>query len=450
MNETLFHLPEGVAKAEEEGPAGRPRLKRANRQQIEWQAVDLDSLLPVEHQARVVWEWVQGQDVSPLEAAIRAVEGHAGQSTIDPRILLGLWMLATLDGVGSARALAELCEEHIAYRWMCGGVGVNYHTLADFRVAQEAYLDQLLISSVAALRVEGLVSLKRVAQDGKKIRASAGSSSFHRQKTLDKHLAEAREQVETLRKEMEADPGATTRREQAARERALRERQERIQKAQEQLEAMQKQAEKTGRDKRDAKNPKKKERRASSTDPEARVMKMADGGFRPAENAQFCTDTESDIIVAVMVAQQGNDTGLGSPMMDKIEQDYQVRPEALLADTSYASLAEIVTLTDKGVTPYIAIPIKGKSPADAYLPKETDPVQVVDWRRRMGSEAGQAIYQQRGEVAELVHAVLDQFNLARMRVRGLKKVRTVLLWFALAHNLLRTRLLRKKLAQTAG
>jgi transposase len=450
MNETLFDLPEVVAKAKEGGLAGCPRLKRANRQQIEWRAVDLDSLLPTEHQARVVWEWAQLQDLSPLYQAIRAVEGHAGQSAIDPRILLGLWMLATLDGIGSARALERMCEEHIAYRWICGGVGVNYHTLADFRVSQEAYLDQLLISSVAALRVEGLVSLKRVAQDGKKIRASAGSSSFHRQKTLDKHLAEAREQVETLRKEIAADPCATTRREQAARERALRERQERIEKAQEQLLIMQKQAEKTGRDKRDAKNPKKKERRASSTDPEARVMKMADGGFRPAENAQFCTDCESDIIVAVMVTQQGNDTGLASPMMDKIEQDYQVLPEALLADTSYASLEEIVKLSDQGVTPYIAIPIKGKSTAETYLPKAKDAQQVADWRIRMGSEAGQAIYQQRGEVAELVHAVVDQFNLARMRVRGLKKVRTVLLWFALAHNLLRTHLLRKKLAQTAS
>jgi len=452
MNDSLFPLPEAPQKAEPADLVGRPRLKRANRGQLAWQVVDLDSLLAEDHKARIVWEWVQGVDVQPLEAQIKAVEGQAGQNAIDPRILLGLWLLATLEGVGSARELDRLCVEHIAYRWMCGGVSVNYHTLADFRVEHEAYLDQLLVESVAALNQEGLVKLETVAQDGKKLRASAGSSSFHSAETLEARLSKARQQVETLRAELESDPGATTRRQKAARERAARERVERLEEARKELAAKKAQAEQSGRAKEDAKNPRKKQR-ASRTDPQARVMKMANGGFNPAYNAQFSTDADSDIIVGVDVSQQGNDTGLASPMLEQIEQDYAQRPKTILADTGYASRDEITTLTQSGTTPIIAVPIKGnhehKTIAAAYAPHKGDTPQVLAWRERLASAEGQAMLKKRGQVAELVHAVLDQMNLARLRVRGLRKVRTVLLWFALAHNLLRERLLRQRLVQAS-
>lgn len=453
MEETLFPLPESVGKAVERDLQGRPRLKRANRYQMEWQLATLDSLLAEDHKARIVWAWVQGVDVSPLEAEVKAVEGQAGQNAIDPRILLGLWLLATMDGVGSARALDRLCEENIAYRWMCGGVSVNYHTLADFRVGHEGYLEQLLVEGVAALMAEGLVELEMVAQDGKKVRASAGSSSFHSEEKLEARLVKAQEQVDALRKELESDPGATSQRQKAARERAAREQVERLEEARKELAAKKAQAEKSGRAKKDAKNPRKKHR-ASRTDPQARVMKMANGGFSPAYNAQFCTDVDSNIIVGVDVSQQGNDTGLASPMLQQIEEDYDQRPKAILADTSYASHAEITSTTQSGTTPYIAIPIKGnqadKSEEDAYAPHKGDTPEVVAWRERMASPEGQQILKKRGQVAELVHAVLDQMNLARLKVRGLRKVRTLFLWFALAHNLLRERLLRQRLAQASA
>jgi transposase len=453
MEETLFPLPEGEVKAVERDLQGRPRLKRANRYQLEWQLATLDSLLAADHKARIVWAWVQGVDVSPLEAEVKAVEGQAGQNAIDPRILLGLWLLATMDGVGSARALDRLCEENIAYRWMCGGVTVNYHTLADFRVEHEGYLEQLLVEGVAALMVEGLVELEMVAQDGKKVRASAGSSSFHSEETLEARLVKAQEQVDALRKELESDPGATSQRQKAARERAAREQVERLEEARKELAAKKAQAEKSGRAKKDAKNPRKKHR-ASRTDPQARVMKMANGGFSPAYNAQFCTDVDSNIIVGVDVSQQGNDTGLASPMLQQIEEDYDQRPKAILADTSYASHDEITSTTQSGTTPYIALPIKGnqadKSEEDAYAPHKGDTPEVLAWRERMASPEGQQILKKRGQVAELVHAVLDQMNLARLKVRGLRKVRTLFLWFALAHNLLRERLLRQHLAQASA
>jgi transposase len=453
MEETLFPLPESEEKGVEPGQAGRPRLKRANRNQMEWQLAALDSLLAEDHKARIVWAWVQGVDVSPLEAEIKAVEGQAGQHAIDPRILLGLWLLATMEGVGSARALDRLCEENIGYRWVCGGVTVNYHTLADFRVKHEAYLEQLLVEGAAGLMAEGLVHLETVAQDGKKVRASAGSSSFHSEEKLEARLAKAQEQVKTLRAELERDPGATTQRQKAARERAARERVERLEQARQELAAKKAQAEKSGRAREDAKNPRKKHR-ASRSDPQARVMKMANGGFSPAYNVQFCTDVDSNIIVGVDVSQQGNDTGLASPMLQQIEEDYDQRAKAILTDTGYVSLGEITTITQEGTTPIMAMPIKGnhadKSEEAAYAPHKGDTPEVLAWRERMSSAEGQQMLKKRGQTAELVHAVLDQMNLARLKVRGLRKVRTVLLWFALAHNLLRERLLRQRLAQASA
>jgi transposase len=444
MEETLFPLPDAQPSEPKPTGQGKPRLNRPNRRQIEWRPVALDSLLPEEHEARLIWEWVEGLDLRVLYARIQAVEGQAGRTAIDPAILLALWLYATLKGVGSARELARLCEEHLAYLWLCGGVSVNYHTLADFRVEQGDFLDQLLVQSLAALMAEGLVSLEAVAQDGKKLRASAGSSSFHRQKTLDDHLQEAQAQVERLRQELADQPNQTTKRRQAARQRSARERQQRLEAAKRQLEAMEKRAEQTGRAKPDRKAG--KERRASETDPDARVMKMANGGFNPAYNVQFCTDLDTDLIAGLQLSQQGNDTGLASPMLEELQRRYGKTPEELTGDTSYFSRAEIVTLTRLGCTPYIALPDKGPSPESRYQPKPGDPPELVAYRRRMASEDAQKKLKKRGAVAELVHAVLDHCNLARLRVRGLKKVRAVLLWFVLVHNWLRTRRLRRKLA----
>jgi len=212
MEDTLIPLPEAETSEGKPIGQGTPRVSRPNRAQIEWRPVALDSLLGEDHEARLIWAWVMGLDLSPMYGSIQAVTGEAGRRAIDPAILLALWLYATLKGVGSARELNRLCEEHVAYQWLCGGVSVNYHTLADFRVDQEAYLDQLLVQSIAALTAEGLVKLERVAQDGKKIRASAGSSSFHRQQTLEKHVEQAQEQVTRLRQEVGGSPNETTKR----------------------------------------------------------------------------------------------------------------------------------------------------------------------------------------------------------------------------------------------
>ena len=203
--------------------SGRPRLRYANRQQVEFRACAWDDLVPEDHQVRIVWAYVEGLDLSALLEPIRAVQGHAGAPPADPRVLMTLWLYATLRGIGSARELARRCDPEtgeVAFQWICGGVSMNYHTLADFRVAHMELLDQFLTQGVAALRHEGLVDLERVAQDGMRVRASAGSCSFRRRKTLEDHLAEAEAHLEALKEELDSDSAAASRRQQAARKRA--------------------------------------------------------------------------------------------------------------------------------------------------------------------------------------------------------------------------------------
>jgi transposase len=182
-------------------------LRQPDRQQV-IPALALEDLLDTDHQARVVWDFCRQLDLQPLAESIRSREGGPGRAAIDPRLCVALWLYATLEGVGSARALAWLCSNHNAFRWLCGGVSVNHHTLSDFRVAHVAFLDQVLTHSVAVLREQDLVDLNRVAHDGMRVRASAGAASFRRKPTLEEHLQQAEEQVRRLKEELDDDPGA--------------------------------------------------------------------------------------------------------------------------------------------------------------------------------------------------------------------------------------------------
>src|SRR5215203_2282360 len=217
MADTLFPMPAPEVSAVPPSVKGVPRLVGPNRAQIELRAVDLESLLAPDHAARAVWEFVESLDLSPLYAEVQSVEGRAGRPAIDPRIYMALWLYATIEGVGSARALERLTRQHDAYRWILGGVSVNHHSLSDFRVQHGEFLDKVLTQSVATLMNRELVTLNRVSQDGMRVRASAGASSFRRQPSLERCLQEAEEQVERLRQELEKDPEATNRRQVAAR-----------------------------------------------------------------------------------------------------------------------------------------------------------------------------------------------------------------------------------------
>lgn len=265
-----------------------------------------DNLLDTDHQARVVRDFCLGLDLTALYERIRSRVGGPGRAAIDPRLCIALWLYATLEGIGSARAMAWLCANHNAFRWLTGGVSVNHHTLSDFRVADSDFLDGVLTHSVAVLREQELVDLNRVAQDGMRVRASAGAASFRRRPTSEECLSEAQEQVARLKEEVDDDPAAPSRRHAAARERAARERDERVRQALARLPELEAKKKADERDKA----------RASTTDPEATVMKMADGGYRPAYNIQFATACGSQVIVGVSVLTAGSDMGQLTPMAE--------------------------------------------------------------------------------------------------------------------------------------
>jgi transposase len=432
MSDTLFPLPDAPPPRHDSTEPSPPRLLRPNRQQIELRPADLEGLLPADHRARLVWRFVEGLDLQALYARVLAVEGHAGRPAIDPAILLALWLYATLHGVGSARALARLCEEHDAYRWLCGGVSVNYHTLADFRVEPAAELDELLTSSVAALIATGAVRLQRVAQDGVKVRANAGRGSFRREVRLARLRAEASAQVEALKREVHDDPDATNRRLAAARARAAREQQRRVTEALAQLPALTARRQKAG-----VKGP----ARVSTTDPDARRMTMADGGVRPAFNGQFMTATDSQVIVGVALTNAGTDLGQLQPMVEQLQQRYGERPSEVLADGGYVALREIRALAALGCRVY-APPKAPRGHSRARDARRRNDEATTEWRRRMATEAAQAIYKERAATSECVNAAARNRGLRQLLVRGLRKGRAILLWFALAHNLLRAAALR--------
>jgi transposase len=421
---------------EQPGPqrsAGRARLREPERDQVELRAVDLDSLIGAEHAARVIWAYVEKLDLSALEEAVRAREHTPGQAPASPRLLLALWLYATSQGVGSARALARLCESHDVYRWLCGGVSVNYHGLADFRSGQGDLLDALLIENVATLSTAGVIDLDEVVQDGVRVRASAGSGSYRRRKKLHKELKKARRLVGRLKQERDDDPAASNRRLKAARERAARERQERVAAALDKLAELE--AERARRAKTNkAEVAKQKEPRASTSDPEARVMKMADGGFRPAYNCQIATVAQGQIVVDITALACGSDRGLLRPMLERLEQRHDCRPKRHLVDGGFHKNDAIEWAAERGIRVY-GPASHSKHKTDPYAPHPEDGPGVAAWRRRMKSSHGKAVYKRRAP-GECINARFRQWGLTQFTVRGLAKVDTALRWFALANNIL--------------
>ena len=431
---------------------GAARVLEPNRKQVELRASDLESLLGEDHRARLVWGYVERQDMSALFDAIKARGAAPGRRAIDPRVLFALWLYATLDGVGSGREVTRLTREHDAYRWICGGVPVNYHALNDFRCANDALMDELLTDNVAALAAVGAINLERVAQDGMRVRADAGAASFRRQARLQEHQAEARELVQTLKSQVQADPGEGSRRAQAARLRAANEREQRIEQAIARLPEMAAAKRRNGDKPEDA--------RTSTTDADASNMKMGDGGFRPAYNVQFATDCAAQVIVGVEVVTAGSDMAQLAPMVEQVEQRLGRAPEQWLVDGGFpahgqvdavAGKTELYAPVPKPKLPKSKVGDKGSNDGppppsgSEFEPKPGDSPAVVQWRQRMKSDDAREIYKDRAATAECVNAQARNRGLQRMPVRGLAKVRCVARLFALAHNLMRMAVLAPEL-----
>jgi transposase len=409
----------------------------------------LDERLDPDSQARVVWGLVCRLDLDAWLKDIKAVDHHVGRDATDPRLLVALWVFATLKGIGSARELARLCKDHLAYQWLCGGVSVNYHMLADFRSQGGEKWDELLTQIVATLMDEGLVTMDRVAQDGMRVRANAGQGSFRTAGRLEELLEEAKQQVETLKKLAETDPDELTRRQRAARERAAKERQERIENAKRECEELRRKKEERDRGRKE----KSSEARASTTDPEARAIKFSDGGCRPGFNVQFATDTATGVIVGVDVTNAGTDSEQMPPMLDQLQTRYEKIPDEILVDGGFASLDAIDSTEDQGCTVYA--PVKDadkqkKAGKDPYARKPHDTDHTADWRKRMGEEASKAIYKLRAQTAEWVNAMSRNRGLRQMPVRGGKKCRIVATLYAITHNLIHQGNVRAAAGMVAG
>jgi len=434
---------DGVREREEAKSA--VRLRVPERRQMTMVVQCPDDLVPAQHPVRMVMALLETLDLAGFSESIRAREGVAGRDATDPRLLVGLWLYACIRGIGSARELARRCEESAAFRWLCGGVTVNHRLLSDFRGDHGAALDALFTEVIASLVDKELVSVSRVSQDGVRVRVSAGAGSFRREERLQKLLAESKQHVEELRRQLE-DPETSaglSSRQRAARRRAAKEKQERLEQAIAQLpELQQKQAEaarKAGQGERGQKI-REKEPRVSTSDAEARVMKMPNGGFNPGCNVQLATDTKSRAIVGVEVSYEGSDSaGLSEPMRQQVEQRSGGKVQQHLLDGGYLRMADIEQAQRQGVE-LLVPPKPARQPhrrGRELEPKPGDSEAVLAWKRRMASAEGQAIYRQRAATSETVNADLRSYRgLTQLTVRGLAKVKCVALWCALAYNVM--------------
>lgn len=418
------------------------RVVEANRAQTSWSLVNLEDDLPEDHMARLVWDFTGTLDLAALYDKVRAREGGAGRPAADPRVLLALWLLATIEGVGSARALDRLADQSLGYRWLRAGVSINYHGLADFRAGHGDVLDILLTRSLAAFIAQGLATPDEIIIDGTKVKASAGKSSFKRAVRLDEAEAAARQRIAALKAELDDDPAATSNRQRAARERAQRERLEQIAKARETLRVIDQ--ERSKRAGHDLKNVERmKAPRASLSDSQARRMRFADGAVRPGYNVQVAVTSGEGFITAIQATDRRADSGLVKPMLEESERRTQTSAVRVLADTGYAHAADITALGTRARDPVEAFiwPVKDRkgvkpetlAARERERGRENETLKA--WRKRMASEQGEMVMKRRGRI-ERVNAHLKNHGFGVMLVRGLVKVQAVALLHALAHNLL--------------
>jgi transposase len=432
--------------------ANEARFIRADRVQTRWDILDLDGLLASDHRVRIVMSFVESLDLSGLYDAIKSREGEPGRPPPDPAVLLALWLYATIEGIGSARQLERLTQRDLAYRWIAGGVPLNYHGLSDFRVAHVEVLDRLLTESVMALVAEGVVSLTEITIDGTKVRANAGRDSFKTGSKLARIEAAVEQRLAALKAEIESHPEASSRRQRAAQERAAREVKERAERARAALDKVR--IEREERAKLHAKDEaKKSEPKASLSDSQSRNMRFADGAFAPAYNAQIAVTTKQGIIVSIEMTDRRNDAGLAAPMVDDLVRRYGRAPESLLVDTHYATSEDIAALAAHAAGPikvFAPIPAERNDVKPATLAKrlrqrEREPESVKEWRRRMETQYGQDMYRLR-KLIERINAHIKNHGFGFIPVRGMIKAQAVALWHALANNLMAAHRLRTQTA----
>jgi transposase len=413
--------------------AGAVRMRLADRSQVGMHFCSIDELIPADHQVRVIWDAVCQMDLSGFEASIQTREFTQGRSANDVRVMVGLWLWAAVRNVPRGRLLERMCLDDLTFKWMCGGLSMNYHTLNDFRVGHCEALDQLFTAILGRLMQGELVTVTRISQDGLRTRASAAGNSFGKQSTLEACLAEAEAHLADLKKVEESPDNQNV--EQGNQQLAIAT--DRLNRVRQALLEIPKVASSRAKlhDKKKRENPP----RASTTDPEARFMKMPNGGFNPAYNVQLATDPTSRAIVGVEVSNSGSDVPQSEPMREQVEQRTGQKVSEHLIDGGYVSHETIDRATEQSVTIYapVAEPSKNAKVIDRFARHENDTDAVADWRTRMSTDAAKEIYQQRTSTSETVNADMKAYRgLASFAVRGIAKATCVVLWSALAYNLM--------------
>ncbi len=392
-----------------------------DHQQCSIRFEDPERMLPVDHLARVLFELVGRLDLMGFTKKAKSVKGHAGRPVLSPQMNLTLWLYAVSQGIGSAREIERLTKTDQAFGWLTRGVGVSHHSLSAFRVGHGAVLEKLMVDVLASLTHKGLLEMSMVAQDGTRVRASASAPSFRKEQSL----ADCREQAELHLKAILADAEnpEVSAGQQAAREAGARDRLVRVESALELVKELQ-----AGR------GPKEAPARVSTTDVDARVMKMADGGFRPGYNLQFATAGSEfggpRTIVGVNVTNVGSDMGSVAPMIQQVARNTGLFPMTWLADANHVKHSCIDWAQHVGIAVLMAVPVRElRSKKDVSL-------AVEEWKQRMQTDEGKRLYKARAGLAELPNAhAKSRFGLDHVLVRGIEKVGCVALLAAITFNL---------------
>lgn len=437
--ELLFKLPEySKDKKIDKIYKGKPRIIGPVRDQVEMMTFAIDQLIPSDHKARLVWKYVEKLDLSKFLINMDSVEGGAGRPSIDPRVLLSLWLYATIEGIGQGRVIERYCLEHNAFKWICGGLNISYHTINDFRATNEEPLNELLIQSVTILLDQNLIDLEGISQDGIKVRANAGSSSFRRKETLKELQNDVRAYVTKLNKEREENSSDVLKRKKIIEQQKALDREKRINQAIAQMEQITRKKEHTQKKQRKKlKEKEEKKIRASTTDPESRIMKMGNGGYNPAYNVQLATDIKTHVIVGLEVSNECADRGLMSKMQKQVIDTFKIKPKKWLVDGGYTQHEDVDNVAKINADCKIYMPPRHSQDPKSYVPKEAESSAIKEWRIRMGTIEAKEIYKDRAATSECVNAHARNRGLQQFFVRTLAKVTSNMCIFVLTHNMIR-------------
>lgn len=437
---TLFPLPDYPKNNNNEIKyKGMPRTVKPQRDQMEMMLFSIDQLIPNDHRARLVWKYVEKLDLSKFLLKIESIENSVGRPATDPHILLCLWLYATIEGIGHGRLIERYCSEHNAFKWICGGVNVNYHTINEFRVNNEECLNELITQSIAIFMVQNLITLEEVSQDGIKVRANAGASSFRRKDRLKNFQKIASAHVERLNQErLKPNSDIISHKKVVEKQKAV-DRENRINNAIEELNKITERKKKVLKKQRKKLAKAKEDKiRVSTTDPESRVMKMGNGGYNPAYNIQLATDVKTQVIVGLRVSNQEMDMGLMSQMQEQVINTFNIKPKKWLVDGGYVQHEDIDKVAQINPDCTIYMPPRNSKDPSSYIPNENDSKYVKEWRINMGKIESKEIYKNRAATSECINANARNRGLQQFFVRGMSKVTSQMSLFVIVHNMIRS------------